>query len=512
MRQTTKLIPATLLPVVVAIAVYGWGVRGAAARGGSASAAGTMEAAAKTVPAGAGSAGATAAAARDPRLKGAYRFDENGWIYVHLEGSPEDIGFQHGYLLAPEIADALKGIELEDVHDTHHTWAFFRSAAENMLWPRVPAEYQAELKGIVAGLHARGEKNIDLWDVVVLNAFQELPGYYVPWYDAHHKKATAAHMTSPGNCSAFIATGAWTKNHQIVIAHNAWTNYIDGERWRIMFDIEPTHGYRILMDGFPGVITSDDDFGMNSDGIMITETTISQFNGWEPNGIPEFARSREALQYADSIASYVKILNKGNNGGYANDWLIGDRKTGEIARFEEGLKYTKLWTTKSGYYTSANFPSDPNVTKFETTFNPNDPETSPNARHKRWLELMKQYKGKIDARLAEQFESDTYDAYRKRQGPDQRSLCGRNDYSAHGVKIWGWGPYYPGGTIQAKVTDSAMAGKMEMFAHMGPPCGKNFYAKPFLAAHPQYDWMKPVLRNMLLYPWTEFQSGEAAKH
>ncbi len=23
-----------------------------------------------------------------------------------------------------------------------------------------------------------------------------------------------------------------------------------------------------------------------------------------------------------------------NNGGYANDWLIGDRKTGEVARFE----------------------------------------------------------------------------------------------------------------------------------------------------------------------------------
>ena len=35
----------------------------------------------------------------------------------------------------------------------------------------------------------------------------------------------------------------------------------------------------------------------------------------------------------------------GNNGGYANDWLIGDRKTGEIARLELGLKHTKLWRT-----------------------------------------------------------------------------------------------------------------------------------------------------------------------
>ena len=41
----------------------------------------------------------------DSRLKNAYRFQKGGWTYVHLEGSPSEIGFQHGYLLAPEIAD-----------------------------------------------------------------------------------------------------------------------------------------------------------------------------------------------------------------------------------------------------------------------------------------------------------------------------------------------------------------------------------------------------------------------
>ena len=70
---------------------------------------------------------------------------------------------------------------------------------------------------------------------------------------------------------------------------------MNGERWRIIFDIQPTHGYRILMDGFPGVIASDDDFGINSDGLMVTETTITQFEGWDPNGKPEFMRARKAL-------------------------------------------------------------------------------------------------------------------------------------------------------------------------------------------------------------------------
>ena len=40
----------------------------------------------------------------------------------------------------------------------------------------------------------------------------------------------------------------------------------------------------MLMDGYPGVIVSDDDFGVNSGGLMVTETTITDFHGWDPSG------------------------------------------------------------------------------------------------------------------------------------------------------------------------------------------------------------------------------------
>jgi hypothetical protein len=52
------------------------------------------------------------------------------------------------------------------------------------------------------------------------------------------------------------------------------------------------------MDGQPGLIHSADDFGVNAAGIAITETTISGFSGFDPNGIPEFVRARKAMQYA----------------------------------------------------------------------------------------------------------------------------------------------------------------------------------------------------------------------
>src|SRR5690348_17584727 len=66
-------------------------------------------------------------------------------------------------------------------------------------------------------------------------------------------------------------------------------------------------------------------------------TTLFRSN---PDGIPEFVRSRKALQFANSIDDYVATMIKGDNGGYANDWLIGDRKTGEIAYLDR--KSTRL--------------------------------------------------------------------------------------------------------------------------------------------------------------------------
>jgi Phospholipase B len=460
---------------------------------------------------GSDAAGEQAAAPRKqsvtPRLGKAYRFEKGGWIYVHLEGSPDAIGYQHGYLLAPEIEDAFTTIKLMDTHSSHRGWDFFRKAAHEMLWPKIDPEYQQELEGIVRGLKARGS-SMDIDDVVALNAFEELPDYYVPWYNSQHKVAEAPHLVSPGNCSAFVATGSWTSDGKIVMAHNAWTSYLDGERWRIIFDIVPTRGHRIFMDGFPGVITSDDDFGVNSAGLMVTETTITQFEGWDPNGKPEFERSRKALQYASSIDDYVRIMVEGNNGGYANDWLLGDRKTGEIAQFELGLKNHRVWRTRDGYFVGSNFASDPKVITEETRFDPKNPESSPNARRTRWEELMKQYKGRIDVALAQKFMGDHYDAYLKKTMADEHTLCGHNDVNPRGVPEWEWAPYYPGGAVQGKAMDSAMARSMSFIARMGHPCGENFYAKAFLKAHPEFNWQAPLLRDMIAGPWTVFKSGE----
>lgn len=453
------------------------------------------------------SAGGADSAKADNQLRGSYRLERNGWIYVHLEGSPARIGYQHGCLLSTEIADLLRVCKPFYQHTTKRDWNFYRHAAEKILWPKIDPEYQQELDGIVAGLAARGVK-ADRWDIVALNAIEELPDYYVPWLEQQQGKT--ASVGAQDHCSAFVATGKYTKDHHIVIAHNNWSDYVTGARWNIIFDIKPTNGFRILMDGLPGIIVSDDDFGVNSDGIMVTETTIGGFHGFDPNGSPEFFRARKALQYSSSIDDYVRIMLDGNNGGYANDWLLGDNKSGEIALFELGLKNHMVKRTTNGYYIGSNFPVDPKLAREETDFNINDPSSSANARRSRWEQLIAQNKGEIDADIAKKFESDKVDIFQPNKGPDERSLCGCIELSPRGISA-DWGKYFPAGTVQSKVMDSTLATKMEFWGALGHQCSSDFKAAEFLKAHPEYAWMRGLLKDMKTEPWALFASDMTDK-
>ena len=443
---------------------------------------------------------------KDSRLAGAYRFDKNGWTYIHLEGTPEQIGYQHGYLLASEIDDNIKSTAFLLTHESGKDWAFYRNAAKTMFWPKIDTEYQEEITGIVEGLAAKG-KTYDVYDLVALNGNIELSQYYVP-YLANLTKPGSANNKAPGNCSAFIATGSYTTDGKIAIGHNNWTAYMQGERWNVVADIVPVKGNHIFMDMMPGFIHSGDDFAINGGGLLITETTITQFKGFDTTAVAEFVRARKAEQYANTVDDFVKIMSAGNNGGYANDWLVGDINHNEIARVELGLKNVKVWRSNDGVYFGSNFASDSSVIADETTFNPNDTTTSPNTRKRRWEALTAQYKGKIDDSTGRVMEGDNLNAMSGAHEATRCVLAGSVDTDPKGCPEWDWAPYYPGGTVQAKITTATMAKNFQFWAHMGNPSGKDFLAAPFFAAHPEYQWESPYLHDMKAYPWTLFKAGD----
>ena len=116
---------------------------------------------------------------------------------------------------------------------------------------------------------------------------------------------------------------------------------------------------------------------------------------------------------------------------------------------------------------------------------------------------MTEFKGRIDLEAAKRFLADHYDTYQKKEEPNERTLCGHVDLSSRGMPTW-QPPFGIAGAVQNKAADAALAGQMSFAAAAGHACGIDFKAAPHLAAHPEFNWQKGVLRDMPSRPWTVF--------
>ncbi len=432
----------------------------------------------------------------------ANRHDKEGWIYLHIEGAPSERGFQHGYLLASEIRESIRMLKVRWNYLTAMDWTWFVKNAGVILTPGVEKENLEEIDGIVEGMKAAGITTTSN-EIVALNGYMELIDYWWPTVkDSVHSHSTERPKES---CSSFIATGNMTANGKIVLAHNTMGGYYE-PLCNIIIDILPAKGHRIMMQTFSGFIHSGTDFFITDAGLVGSETTIGDFYPFDPKGIPEFSRMRSATQYAASIEEWCEIMKKGNNGGYANAWLIGDINTNEIARLELGLNYIGYEKKKDGYFVGSNVAEDLKILRFETTRDETNIKLSSVARRVRWKQLMNENTGRIDIKLAEAFEADHYDAYLEKINPGQRSLCGHWELDPQYYDSYI--PFSPEGTLDGKVVNAQMAGQMSFIARWGSACGTPFDAVSFLGRHPQFDWMSGLLKDRPTRSWTSFKAGE----
>jgi hypothetical protein len=271
-----------------------------------------------------------------------YRYEENGWIYLHIEGKPYERGFQHGKLLALEIGDIKRSLEYLTYWNTGMKWQFFVDASERLFVPWIDQEYMDEICGIADGAQNAGV-NVSWQEILAWNGYEEITDYW--WPNEKSGKYAKGEKSNKDHCSAFIATGSATKDGRIVMAHNTWSEFEIGQFSNLILDIEPSQGHRIFMQSDPGYIDSFSDFFVTNAGLMGTETTIGGFSLYDPNEAPEFFRVRKAMQYSDDLHEFVETMKKNNNGGYANTWLLGDIHTGEIMRYELGLQFYNVTRT-----------------------------------------------------------------------------------------------------------------------------------------------------------------------
>jgi len=389
----------------------------------------------------------------------AYRYDDRGWIFVHIEGKPYERGYAFGTLVADEIGEYIKKLSLaESVKDPAYGWANLRELADATMLRGFDEEFLTEMKGTADGAAKAGAKvdgrPVDLLDVVTVNCVIDL-GQLKGGLRVARNALSGRSFLSPEEeatipdqlhkCSSFVATTPATADGRIVFGQIfMWSGYT-GTHFNILLDVQPSEGHRFIYQTFPGGIHSGTDFYINSSGIVIGETTVAQ-TPFNAAGTPQSNRIRRAAQYASSIDDVVRILRERSNGLYTNDWPIADVKNDEAAILLLGTAAARLWRSGDvpapfgtpGFLWSNNNPRDLEVRK-EYVANadnaPYDLVFSPWNRDLAFNEFYRAKKGAIDSIAA--------------------------------VNLWASSPTNRAHACDGKITTSEMAEKLVFLAHYG---------------------------------------------
>jgi len=462
-------------------------------------------------------------------VKGGTSYEKNGWIYVSVSGEPKERGYDYGKLIFKQMKQVKDILDFMIYNDYGIKWEFFVKASTKYFLPKIKehfAEFYEEMVGFSEGCTAAGT-HMTIEEVCAWNNFftltegwlanmpeEESIEIYGPTNGKNVVRGSKEGGGQNERCSAFIAVGDWTADKKIVMAHNNFSNFIDGQLAKVVLDLNPTKGCRMLIQGFPGWIWSGTDFFVTSAGIMGTETTIGGFNKYE-NNIPISCRIRQAMQYGNSLDDYETILLKGNSGDYANSWLFGDANTSEIMRIELGLKYHNTERTFNGHFIGFNAPYDPRIRNLEcanTGFD--DIRRHQGARRVRLADLMAEKKGDINIKIAQDIIADHYDVYLNKENPCSRTCCSHYELDAREYMSDPSRPkpYQPRGALDGNVCDSTMAKAMSFSLRWGCSCGTPFDKAKFCDEHREWAFLAPYLEDRPQQPWTDFgiTNGTAA--
>ena len=441
------------------------------------------------------------------KIKNGFSYEKNGWKYISIKGKPKERGHAYGYLCANDFKEIQKMLQFFMYESYGKQWEYFveeiNNDFKNMTKNDFPELYE-EMEGLAAGCNEGGCKtNID--EIIAWNFYLSISYWYS--IKSGQRIGKEGGGGSKDKCSAFIAVGDYTEDGKIVVAHNSFADFIDGQYSNIILDVNPTDGFRFMMQTSACWIWSGTDFYINAKGIIGTETTIGGFIPYEKK-VPIGYRIRKAMQYGDTLDKCVDFLLDGNSGEYACSWLFGDTTTNEILRIELGLKYHNIERTKNGYFIGFNATYDARIRNLECENSGfYDIRRHQGARLVRLGELMDEHKGKINIDIAKKIISDHYDVYLKKEdNPCSRTVCSHYELDAREYMSQADRPkpYSPHGVVDGIVCDSTMAKKMMFCGKFGSSCDIPFVKDDFCKNHKQWAVFCPYLKDRPTYPWTDF--------
>jgi len=208
-----------------------------------------------------------------------------------VEGTPAEMGYQHGRMLAHKIHHLIKqGYVKKALYDRGYTDEYILTQSARME-KHFPPEYVEEMQGIVRGMKAAGVDDIRYEDIRTAVTQSEL---------SHHGP------DAPPGCSNFAAWGKWTTDGRLLHGRNLdWNIDRGAQEGAVILVWRPKGGRPFMMVGWTGSIGSVT--GMNADGISFGEMTSSSSDETF-DGLPLMLMMRRVLEKAETLDEAVQVV------------------------------------------------------------------------------------------------------------------------------------------------------------------------------------------------------------
>ena len=253
----------------------------------------------------------------------------NGYLVLHVEGSPEEMGRQHGRLLKPQIQRACRAL----ITDSYAGDGYDRLIAGAKVMEKFqPEEFRRELKALAEAAE------IDYWDCVAMQLFGDVD------------RGAPADATDVMQCTSYAAFGPATKTGELIAGRNLdyWDSGV-GEYAAILMHVKPDRGHAFLTVTWAGIINGWT--LMNEKGLVTANNTSGGDCALE--GISTCFLLRKVAQYASTVDEGIAIVEKEPRACGTNMLIAGgSQPDAAMVEFDHGAVAVRR--AERGYVLAAN--------------------------------------------------------------------------------------------------------------------------------------------------------------
>jgi len=140
-----------------------------------------------------------------------------------------------------------------------------------------------------------------------------------------------------GRCSALVKYITGAGGEELFVGHATWEGYSEMVRSWKYYDMDfcDVKAKTVSFSGYPGVVSSTDDYYITyPTHLAVTETTLSNSNGWAhlvDHKVPDCFHTMAVLRLSETGDDFATNLtegpsNRGLSGMYNSQWMIVDYK------------------------------------------------------------------------------------------------------------------------------------------------------------------------------------------